>query len=61
MHAVTMPDRSKLTTIKLPPMVPWKVKRGHMAHRSGSGTHHDKRTKRLRNRGDEQRAALNQE
>lgn len=58
MHAVTMPDRSKLTTIKLPPMVPWKVSRGHRPHRGGSGTHGDRRLKRLRSRGSQLRAAV---
>jgi hypothetical protein len=52
MHAVTMPDKSKLTTIKLPPLHTWKIRRGHVAHRGGSGLHWDRRLKRLRSRSD---------
>jgi len=58
MHTVVMPDKSKRTTITLAPLEPWKVKRGHAAHRGGAGTHHDRRTKRLRSRGNQQRVAL---
>jgi hypothetical protein len=58
MHAVNMPDKSNLTTIKLPPLHPWKVSRGHRPHRGGSGKHEDRRLKRLRSRSDQRRAAL---
>jgi len=37
---------------------PSKVSRGHAAHRGGAGTHHDRRTKRLRTRTAQRRAAL---
>ena len=60
MHAVVMPDQSKNITIKLPPLKPW-VKRGHIVHRGGSGVHGDRRTNRLRTRGDQRRAILAQE
>ena len=60
MHA-TLPNKSKHSTITLPPLNPWKVKRGHVAHRGGSGRHGDRRLKRLRSRGDVRRAALTQE
>jgi len=58
MHTVVMPDRSKRTRITLVTLDPWKVKRGHAAHKTGSGTHQDRRTKRLRSRGDQRRVAL---
>ena len=61
MHAVVMPVRSKNVTITLPRIDPSRLKRGHSAHRSGAGTHHDSRTNRLRSRGDQRRAALTQE
>jgi hypothetical protein len=57
MHAVPMPNKSKDMTIKLTPLKPW-VRRGHVAHRSGSGTHGDRRLKRLRSRGDQRRQAI---
>ena len=37
---------------------PSKVSRGHAAHISGAGKHHDRRTKRLRTRTAQRRAAL---
>lgn len=37
---------------------PTKVARGHQAHVTGAGVHHDKRTKRNRTRGNQRRAAL---
>lgn len=58
MHTVNMPDKSRHTTMTLPPLNPWKVSLGHRPHRSGSGTHGDRRTKRLRSRSDQRRAAL---
>jgi len=58
MHAVKMPDKSKHTTIKLLPLNPWKVRRGHQARRSGSGSHHDRRLKRLITRSAQRQAAL---
>jgi hypothetical protein len=59
MHA-NMPDKSKRTRIALARLEPWKVRRGHIAHRGGSGTHGDRRLKRLRSRGDQRRAAVNE-
>jgi hypothetical protein len=35
-----------------------KKRKGHQTHRSGSGEHQDKRTKRLRTRSDQKRKAL---
>ena len=60
MHVVVMPDQSKNMTIKLPPLKPWG-KRGHIAHRGESGVHGDRRTNRLRTRGEQRRAILAQE
>ena len=57
MHAVKMPDKSKDIRITLA-VDPWKVRRGHIAHRSGSGMHGDRRLKRLRSRSDQRRAAM---
>jgi len=58
MHTVNMPDKSNRTRITLATVDPWKVKRGHAAHRGGAGTHGDRRTKRLRSRGDQRRVAV---
>ena len=60
MYTVTMPNKSKFNTITLIPPK-GKVRRGHQPHRSGAGTHHDRRTNRLRSRGDQRRAVLAQE
>jgi hypothetical protein len=57
MHTPT--TQKKLSrTIKLAPLDPSKVKRGHQEHRSGAGTHQDRRTKRLRTRSAQKRFAL---
>lgn len=61
MYAVTMPNRSKKTTITLPPLKPWKVGKGHFPHRGGSGMHEVRRLKRLRTRADQQKAAALEE
>lgn len=61
MHAVTIPIRTKNVRIKLPRLDLSRLKRGHSAHRTGAGTHHDRRTKRVRSRADQRRAALTQE
>ena len=37
---------------------PWKVGRGHSSHRGGSGLHKDRRTKRNRTRGAQNRNAI---
>lgn len=58
MHATTMPTKSNRTTITLPLLKPWQISMGHKVHRSGSGTHGDRRLKRLRTRADQRRAAL---
>lgn len=58
MHSVNMPDKTKRTTITLPPLNPWEISRGHRPHRGGTGMHEDRRLKRLRSRGDQRRAAL---
>lgn len=60
MHAVT-PPKDKKNVIKLPPLEPWKVKRGHRPHQGGAGTHGDRRMKRSRTRGDQKRVAMNGE
>lgn len=60
MH-VTTPIKTKTTTITLPPLKPWRVSRGHYPHRAGSGTHGDRRLKRLRTRADQRRVALGRE
>lgn len=46
-----------VTTIKLD-VDPTKVARGHQPHRSGAGIHQDRRTKRLRTRSAQRRAAI---
>jgi len=61
MHAVTPPKDKKHTRITLPSLYPWRAKRGHAAHRGGAGTHGDRRTKRVRTRGDQKRLAMNDE
>lgn len=35
-----------------------KAPKGHQAHKSGTGVHKDKRTKRNRTRGDQRRKAI---
>ena len=57
MYAMTTKQKSTRTAIKLPPTTPWKLKRGHRSHRGGSGTHGDRRLKRIRTRGDQKRVA----
>jgi len=57
MHTVNMPDRRKHTTISLPKLDPSRIARGHQPHRGGAGTHGDRRLRRLRSRGEQQRAA----
>lgn len=59
MITVTEPKRDR-NVIKLPPLDPSKVKRGHSAHRGGAGTHHDRRTKRLRTRASQRNEALSE-
>jgi len=61
MHTVNMPDKSRRTTISLPKLDASRIARGHAVHRTGAGTHHDRRTKRLRSRGDQRRVALAEE
>jgi len=58
MHTVIMPNKSKRTRLTLPPLDHAKIRRGHFAHRGGAGTHHDRRTHRLRTRGDQSRSAI---
>lgn len=58
MFATATKQKSNRTTIKLPPTIPWKLKRGHQSHRGGSGTHGDRRLRRLRTRADQRWAAL---
>lgn len=56
MHTVTMKKKDRMSfTIHVDPT---KVSKGHAAHRGGAGTHHDRRTKRLRTRTAQRRAAL---
>lgn len=39
---------------------PWQVAKGHQDHRSGAGTHADRRMSRLLTRSAQQRAAINE-
>lgn len=58
MYAVTMPKKDRNSfTIKIDPS---KVARGHQAHITGSGKHGDRRTKRLRTRSAQRRAAMSE-
>jgi hypothetical protein len=61
MHIIKMPVSTKNITITLPRLDPSRSKRGHSAHRTGAGTHHDRRTNRLRTRSAQRQAALTQE
>ncbi len=36
----------------------WAIGKGHNTHRSGSGVHHDKRSRRARTRGAQVRRAV---
>jgi len=56
MHTPTQrkPEQNRIV-IKIDPT---KVARGHQAHITGTGVHHDKRTKRNRTRGNQNRAAI---
>jgi hypothetical protein len=47
--------------IKLNCKAQWEVGRGHMAHRSGTGTHSDRRTKRLNTRASRNRKAMGEQ
>jgi hypothetical protein len=58
MIVVTMPDKGKKFRIKLAPIDPSKVAKGHTAHRGGAGTHHDRRLKRLKTRSAQRQAAF---
>ena len=40
-------DKKKIT-LNIKVKKPWEISRGHAAHRSGAGTHEDKRFKRTR-------------
>lgn len=56
MFQPTVQKKEKMSfTIKIDPT---KVSRGHHAHQSGSGKHHDRRTKRLRTRQAQRQEAL---
>jgi len=58
MHTVTMPKKDRNSfTITIDHS---KVARGHQAHLSGAGKHGDRRTKRLRTRSAQRRAAMAQ-
>jgi len=46
--------------IKLNVKKSWEVGRGHAAHKSGSGVHQDRRTKRQRTRQAQRRSALSE-
>lgn len=61
MHTVSMPDKAMHTRITLARLDPWKVRRGHSAHRAGAGVHFDRRTNRLRTRAAQRQASLAQE
>jgi hypothetical protein len=49
---------AKIETIKTNAKPIWKIGKGHNQHRSGSGVHLDRRTKRVRTRSAQKRAAL---
>jgi hypothetical protein len=48
----------KTEVIKLNVKASWQVGRGHAEHKSGAGVHQDRRTKRLRTRQTQLKAAL---
>lgn len=58
MHTTTPIKSRNPTSIKLPPVDPTKIARGHRPHRGGAGIHADRRLKRLRTRGDQRREAV---
>jgi hypothetical protein len=60
MHAVT-PSKNNRNVITLPPLEPWKARRGHQPRRGGAGLHQDRRMRRLRTRGEQSRAAVGEE
>jgi hypothetical protein len=49
---------SKKFTIAIDGKPPWKVATGHKAYRGGAGTHHDRRSKRLKTRSAQKLAAI---
>ena len=57
MYTPTMRKDERKTTITIH-VDPLKVAKGHQAHRGGAGLHNDRRTKRLRTRSAQRRAAL---
>lgn len=61
MHTTTPIKNRRTTTIKLPPVDPTKIARGHRPHRGGSGVHADRRLKRLKTRGERVREAVGDE
>jgi len=44
--------------IKINPRPIWRIGKGHGEHRSGSGVHADRRTRRTRTRADATRRAM---
>lgn len=56
MITVTMPKLDTTITIWVDPT---KVAKGHQSHRSGSGRHGDRRTKRQRTRSQQKRTISN--
>lgn len=53
----TTPIKSREIVIKIT-VDPTKAAKGHQAHRSGGGQHHDRRTARNRTRSQQNRNAL---
>lgn len=51
----------KNTTIKLNVRPIWQIGKGHNPHRSGAGTHGDRRSRRVRTRGAAARRAMGDE
>lgn len=60
MHADT-PQKNNKNVIKLPPLLPWKVRRGNKPRRGGVGLHQDRRTRRRRTREKQVREAMDEE
>jgi hypothetical protein len=47
-------------TIVIKSVKPWQLAKGHQGHRSGAGTHSDRRMSRLKTRASQQRRAIDE-
>ena len=61
MHTTTPIKSRNRTTITIPPVDPTKIAWGHRPHRGAAGVHGDRRTRRLRTRGERVREAVGDE